>query len=821
MSQSFRSEVALLSVLVCTLFVISGCYRVAVSPLSLAELQASPQVTPEKGRRSGENVSIAMARQSGGWLVTPSFRFEEAYDYRSATYTRCRTLNQGATRTVRNVAIGTLIGGLAMVGASYNEETESYMDDPNAALLIAGGVTSLLSTIGIIAPNRILKSNPGRRCSPIESRPYTLTELRDFQAVNYPWTLRIASLGGESILETEYPSLLPQVVTAEHFDACGLEDYVLFSEGLPSNVAREVVPLVVTMTIQDGSRSFENSIRYPMTFVKREALRAAQSEAYRAELERALEQGVVRFIQSGQMSFRITMGSSRTDSELKEALFQSVHSKEICGERLPDSAQQLKDKLWSDWNDAYVPCLSGECLPHEGMLIVPIEQPFMLRFEALPSLRWEMVAHAGGEVTWKPLGLAQLVGGEWLEPESPRTFSVKPPSVRVPQRAALHSTKGSSGTGVWADGVTPFYEPPVCEVAHQVCAVQHEVSYIHCPDAVCTNIDANYSAHSGFGQWAQTVRQIEGDLGLSDRSNFPNVQTLSFRKLEYIGGSVDIEEIDVFSRSRRPRFNFPRLRYLGALNVDPEKLHLAGLVEPAVYSFPELHELGSMTISGHLMRSFLRVLTPKLQRVQGDLRITETFMESSRLAALTGKLKEVGGTLELRTVLDLTSLGGLENLRVVHGDLIIQNIPGLKSLEGLKNLECVKGSLIIGENASLSSLRGLRRLRSVGSPTCDTRASDALAAVVQISNNASLRSLDGLESIQQIHGSVHIEGNVSLNDITALRRLRAPAFILRWNKAVTRFSGAFEQVESGAAVCWIDEHTKERVGMTPCFLIGD
>ena len=105
------------------------------------------------------------------------------------------------------------------------------------------------------------------------------------------------------------------------------------------------------------------------------------------------------------------------------------------------------------------------------------------------------------------------------------------------------------------------------------------------------------------------------------------------------------------------------------------------------------------------------------------------------------------GDYRIDTSDDLKALSGYTS---VTGSLFISTTDSsLSSLEGLECLIHVGGSLLISGNRSLTSLAGLGRLKSVGMN-------------VGIIFNNSLTSLTGLERLESIGGDLNITLNRNL-----------------------------------------------------------
>lgn len=115
---------------------------------------------------------------------------------------------------------------------------------------------------------------------------------------------------------------------------------------------------------------------------------------------------------------------------------------------------------------------------------------------------------------------------------------------------------------------------------------------------------------------------------------------------------------------------------------------------------------------------------------------------------------------------DITNLQGLRSLTTIKGRLAIGGFyrgnPELISLEGLNRLKQISGSLNIESNKKIVNLKGLDSLTTVGG---------SLVISGYINGNFSLTSLDGLDNLTNIGGSLTIEVNRALTNIKALSNL--------------------------------------------------
>lgn len=135
---------------------------------------------------------------------------------------------------------------------------------------------------------------------------------------------------------------------------------------------------------------------------------------------------------------------------------------------------------------------------------------------------------------------------------------------------------------------------------------------------------------------------------------------------------------------------------------------------------------------------------------------------------------------------DITDLSGLMGIRSVEGILSIENTENLINLHGLDSLQFVNGHLQIGQagsgNLSLTSLEALNKLESVRF-RLDIQSNPSIenleglsnlkhAGLLDIYHNEALTSLDGLMKLDSISHSMRIGANFELVDISALMSLR-------------------------------------------------
>lgn len=114
---------------------------------------------------------------------------------------------------------------------------------------------------------------------------------------------------------------------------------------------------------------------------------------------------------------------------------------------------------------------------------------------------------------------------------------------------------------------------------------------------------------------------------------------------------------------------------------------------------------------------------------------------------------------------ELQSLQGLNGLTTVFSGFTIQSNPLIENLQGVNSL-LVVGDLSIQSNENLNSLEGLNNLMAVNSPA---------GATASVSQNTALIDLAGLESLQEINGTLRVDSNESLISLDGLENLQTLA----------------------------------------------
>lgn len=124
------------------------------------------------------------------------------------------------------------------------------------------------------------------------------------------------------------------------------------------------------------------------------------------------------------------------------------------------------------------------------------------------------------------------------------------------------------------------------------------------------------------------------------------------------------------------------------------------------------------------------------------------------------QIHSIGGYLDIRGNLALTSISGLQNLDTVGVDLFVFNNPVLESLAGLNNVSYVPERLYIAYNPALANFAGLENITHVGT-------------YLAIIGNAGLLNLDALSHLTFIGTGLHVEGNSLLSNLNGLSNVNS------------------------------------------------
>ncbi len=229
------------------------------------------------------------------------------------------------------------------------------------------------------------------------------------------------------------------------------------------------------------------------------------------------------------------------------------------------------------------------------------------------------------------------------------------------------------------------------------------------------------------------------------------------------------EEVDSFQANHGPCDHVPgELRIEGEDIINLQALfNLTRIDKLFIWRNPILTSLEGMSgleYTGRLVISGNDSLTSlqgitALDRV-GILRIAL----NENLISLKGlEVVEQVGTLAISGNSLLRNMEGLSSLTRVGGNWFeISNNSALESLDGLEVLNTVAGTLTIQDNNALTNIDGLASL---------TTAATVSIFNIEIQRNAALVNLDGLSSLTELKGALIIHLNDSLVDIRGLSNL--------------------------------------------------
>lgn len=156
-----------------------------------------------------------------------------------------------------------------------------------------------------------------------------------------------------------------------------------------------------------------------------------------------------------------------------------------------------------------------------------------------------------------------------------------------------------------------------------------------------------------------------------------------------------------------------------------------------------------------------------------------------------------GGEVTLKgdvTIGSSADLDGLQCVTAVEGDLNIES-DIVRSLDSLERLQRVEGSLTIERAGSLQSLRGLDALRRI--------EGDLI-----IGRNALLRDLSGLDALTVVEGAVSISRNPSLEELTGLESLASVGGDLQVSDTAVRDLAVFRRLQSVSGVMQLSSNPR-------------
>lgn len=263
--------------------------------------------------------------------------------------------------------------------------------------------------------------------------------------------------------------------------------------------------------------------------------------------------------------------------------------------------------------------------------------------------------------------------------------------------------------------------------------------------------------------------------------------------VECVRGDVIIAGID---QPVPADVELPALAHIEGSLVFEYADELVSLSLPALVSIGENLDLGQSSLADLTGLSALSV-------VQGDVKIghdccSDDNYELVSVDGLEG-LQEVGGQLMVAHNPSLTDLSGLGNVtrtgtKGFTGDVTIEGNASLVDLAGLASLATVGGSLFIEENNALTSLHGLEALRVIDE---DLHIGDTCCGN---NGNADLVDLDALYGLTSVGGEAFDAGEIVIAENWSLPECAASALV---SDLIARgaFSGETTISGNGTGTC--------------------
>lgn len=144
----------------------------------------------------------------------------------------------------------------------------------------------------------------------------------------------------------------------------------------------------------------------------------------------------------------------------------------------------------------------------------------------------------------------------------------------------------------------------------------------------------------------------------------------------------------------------------------------------------------------------------KLKSIGGDLRISLFKYNTGALTSLKGldNLKLIGGGIRTKYLPSLNGLGGVEHVKSLY-------VENAYSLEGLEGISMIEGDLSL-INGEYDSFVGLKNLTYVGGNMLIKASIDANIGTSTVKEFSKITSLSGFDSLREIAGDLEINSYV-------------------------------------------------------------
>lgn len=146
-----------------------------------------------------------------------------------------------------------------------------------------------------------------------------------------------------------------------------------------------------------------------------------------------------------------------------------------------------------------------------------------------------------------------------------------------------------------------------------------------------------------------------------------------------------------------------------------------------------------------------------ISNINGNLEIKECYYLEN-LSGLS-MLQKINGTLDLSYNYFLPGLDGLETLDTIQGDLRVNLNHKVQDFTVFNNLQYIGGEIVINWNNGLTSLAGLQNIK--------------INKGITLTNNSKLSDISIFESTDTIHGDLIISCNWSLHNLNSFHNIHS------------------------------------------------
>ena len=190
-------------------------------------------------------------------------------------------------------------------------------------------------------------------------------------------------------------------------------------------------------------------------------------------------------------------------------------------------------------------------------------------------------------------------------------------------------------------------------------------------------------------------------------------------------------------------------------------------VEDACEASTEICPPGDVVFTNQAQVDAFLFQYPDCTEINGNLIING---QDSSITSFEGlvNLESITGNLSILST-NAQNLDDLANLSGTSNGLVIANNSQLNNVSGLGGIMQINREFNVINNALLENLEGLN-LTNIGSGVSDEELENQL--VLDVSGNASMTSLNGLESLVSLNGRIlALNSNALLTDITAIENI--------------------------------------------------